>query len=293
MIRKIVKQGNNAYTITLPKKWVVDNNLENGEVRVNEVDKELLISSLEVSSHSVKSISIVLHPDTKETYRSIIGSLYRQGYDEIRVELEDSSSSSVLEDAISTLFGLELFTESSCVCSVRSIYSSENTSIRMHVLRILSGIEMMQHIIISEMEVGKFNSFDEIQRIRNSILKQRDLIFRLVKKSTLDIDFVYYTITISLWGVVRNYYHLYTSLSDKDSRRVELMKRVNEFVNESFLFVKKPSSDVLKMYSSFDSLRNELQERLLENVVSSFGYHIVIETQLAYSSLYLLAKESI
>lgn len=293
MIRKIVKQGNSAYTITLPKKWVVENSLENGEVRVNEIDKELLISSLGVTSQNVKSINIVLHPDTKETYRSIIGSLYRQGYDEIKVELEDSSSSSVLEDAISTLFGLELFIESSCLCSVRSIYSSENTSIRMHVLRILSGIEMMQHIIVSEMKEGKFNSFDEIQRIRNSILKQRDLIFRLVKKSKLDIDFVYYTITISLWGVVRNYYHLYTSLDGKDCDRIELMRRVNEFVNSSFLFVKKPSSDVLKMYSLFDSLRSELQKKLLDNVVSSFGYHIVIETQLAYSSLYLLAKESL
>lgn len=292
MIRNIITQGNNAYTLTLPKKWVIENNLVGGEVRIVENSNGLNIIPLSTSSIVVKSTTITLHNDTPETYRSIIGSLYRHGYDEITLNLESSEQVRDLEHAISTLFGLELFIESEKECLIKSIYSSENTSIHMHILRIIAGVEMMQQTIISDLKLREFNSFDEITRIRNSILKQRDLIIRLVKKSSNERDFAYYTIAMSLWGVARNYYHLYCNLNLESCESVYMLDVVNSFVLESFSYLKKKEKkNVLNMYSQFDNLRKSLQGKLLENVIVSFSYHIIIETQLSYGSIYILGVE--
>ena len=45
MRRRIIKQGNNSFTSTVPIKWIKENNLEAGdEIEVFEEDNQLIIS---------------------------------------------------------------------------------------------------------------------------------------------------------------------------------------------------------------------------------------------------------
>ena len=68
MKRKIIKQGHNTLTVTLPSKWVKDLNLSAGdEIELIEKDKSILITS-EKHNGEIKSIAFV--PGKREFYAS-------------------------------------------------------------------------------------------------------------------------------------------------------------------------------------------------------------------------------
>jgi phosphate uptake regulator len=292
MIRKIIKQGKGAYTITLPKKWVEENQLnENGEINIEEKENSLIIQNLKEPIINIKKIKLNLEKGLKENYRSLIASLYRTGYDEIHLELEETLQIAELEKTINSIFGLELFIIDKKNCLIKSIYDNEKTQVKLHVTRIIFSIETMQKIIMDDIKEKKLDSYSEIQEIRNNILKQRDLILRIIKKQKLfdDDNFPYLTITLSLWGVARNYYHMYSTLSKEDFNQIEILEKTNSFFQETFskLF-KKELKNTKEFYQNYIDLLNEVKINLIKNKINPFCFTILTETQLSYASIYIL-----
>ncbi len=166
MIRKIIKQGRRAYTITLPKKWVEDNNLEAGEeINLEEIDNNIIIKPTKNNNKKIKKIKIYLDNSTKENYRSIIGSLYRNEYDEILIKLKEKKQILELEKAINSIFGLELFLINEENCVIKSIYDNESTNIKLHVIRIITAIKTLQKIIEKDLKKNNLKSQEEIKEI--------------------------------------------------------------------------------------------------------------------------------
>jgi len=95
MKRKIIKQANQAYTLTLPIDWVRRNRIdEKSEVDVSEVEKSLIInSSNPVSGGKAK---IDLNEINSKNICRIISALYAKGIDEIEIESEKDISSDIL-----------------------------------------------------------------------------------------------------------------------------------------------------------------------------------------------------
>ena len=73
MKRRIIKQGNNSYTLTLPISWIKENHLRGGdEIEIDEEDSKLIISlskdqrkveislDVDVSNYNSRSIIIIL-----------------------------------------------------------------------------------------------------------------------------------------------------------------------------------------------------------------------------------------
>lgn len=84
MKRKVIKQANQAYTITLPIEWVRQNNIEkNREIDIEIVEKELIISNKGRIQHK-KAEANIENLDTRSIYR-IINALYAKGVDEISI----------------------------------------------------------------------------------------------------------------------------------------------------------------------------------------------------------------
>ena len=106
--RKLVKQGAATHMISLPSKWVKDNNLKKGdEVEVENLDKNLVIS-IEAPKKKTE-ISIKLSGLTETSIRTLITNTYRTGYDKITVELENSEQFKILKKIIETLLiGFEI-----------------------------------------------------------------------------------------------------------------------------------------------------------------------------------------
>src|SRR3989338_7038465 len=87
MKRRIIKQGHNTLTITLPSKWTKRLNLTpGGEVELTEKDSGLFITS-DKNSVVKKTEIDISGLDVPSIWKYIMG-VYREGYDEVRVKFD-------------------------------------------------------------------------------------------------------------------------------------------------------------------------------------------------------------
>jgi phosphate uptake regulator len=98
MKRKIIKQANQAYTLTLPISWVRKNSLDKkgSEVDLEEQERNLVITNK--GSIEIKGVSIDLN--NKKGAReigSIISALYAKGIDEIKIRAREDISGFLVE----------------------------------------------------------------------------------------------------------------------------------------------------------------------------------------------------
>ncbi len=85
MNRKIIAQGGQAYTITLPIKWVREHGVDKlSEIDVIELENSLVLRAPEVQSS--KSVTIALSQKPKRLHRLYISCAYAAGYDEVIVD---------------------------------------------------------------------------------------------------------------------------------------------------------------------------------------------------------------
>lgn len=103
MLRKIVKQGNNAHTITLPSSWIKSNNLTAGDsVLLFENLNDLMIKT-QYKEHS-KTIHInVEHFQTPEIVQNILN-LYLCGYSRLVITHNSPDSIEKVEKELTGYF---------------------------------------------------------------------------------------------------------------------------------------------------------------------------------------------
>ncbi|PLW79496.1 hypothetical protein C0585_07640 [Candidatus Woesearchaeota archaeon] len=286
MYRKIIKQGKGAYTISLPKNWIEKNNLSNSnQIEVIEEGLDLLIKSKKKKSES--NISIELDEYSTTEYRNIIGSLYRGGYDTIEIKAKKKLKIKNLQEAINSIYGLELFYENNNYI-IKTIYLTESTNINDHIKLMVSSISQIQNLIILDVENNNKDSSKEINRLRNIILKQRDLIIRIIKKEKLFDNniFPFYNISISLWNIARSYMHMYEDI--KNIKNIQLFESVADYFNSSFSSFKLSENEL--------RLRNKkYQKQYLETTNSNsnmkpYLVSALFQIQQCDSYLYLLSK---
>lgn len=90
MKRKVIRQGNNTLTITLPKKWCERFQIKGGnEIEVNEQEGSfnLLISALR--KEDIKKADIDISGLDLASIRHAMRSAYKLGYDEILLKFDD------------------------------------------------------------------------------------------------------------------------------------------------------------------------------------------------------------
>lgn len=89
--RKIIKQANQAYTITLPIEWVRQNNIDkNSEVEVSLADKSLVISN--IGRVEIKKKKIDVSGLQKRTITRLVQAIYAKGIDELELTSKEDIS---------------------------------------------------------------------------------------------------------------------------------------------------------------------------------------------------------
>lgn len=120
MRRKIIKQANQAYTLTLPISWIRDNNLDkkDSEVDVAIQNKSLIISN--TGKVALKKAKLhIENPDGRALW-SKFNALYAKGIDEIEVSTNKESSSLIMS-AISENMGYALVSQNKNQYIIRDI----------------------------------------------------------------------------------------------------------------------------------------------------------------------------
>jgi phosphate uptake regulator len=88
MKRRVIKQGHNTLTVTLPSKWVKELNINAGdEIDLIEKDKNIILTSEKHDGEVKKTEFDVTDMDIPTIWKHFM-CIYREGYDEVKVKFD-------------------------------------------------------------------------------------------------------------------------------------------------------------------------------------------------------------
>ncbi len=290
MRRKLIKQGMGGYTVVLPINWIRKRGLEGGgEVDIDE-QRDVLVIAAE-GKHVTKSTSLHIEKQTFKFYRSIIGGLYRGGYDEIHVTFTDASILPDLQRAVDLLPGFEILDITSKSCIVRSTARASDLDVHSHFLKMVQSVGTMQTMIL-ECRTDWKSLEGQLFLLRNNILKNRDLIVRTIvqKNAAVDEYLPYYTLVNYVWMMARTLYYLFERVvrADQFQDRIALQK-VADYFHKTFLAPHK--IDPYLTRSSFDAVFSALSKKIASDsdpLVIGYLISIAMLIEGCNSSLILL-----
>ncbi len=177
MKRKLVKQGDNALTITVPAAWTKVHKLTPGaEVDVRQEGQELILSS---GPAEEKTAEITIGEGEEEKIRT----LYREGYDRIVARFASAKTLSKIQRVVGNLYGFETIEITTNTCTISSVHDEKPEELQSHVQRMATALSVLQQLVRKHRAQGREN--EHIRQFRDSVVKQADLIVRLIRKHRL------------------------------------------------------------------------------------------------------------
>jgi len=118
MKRKVIKQGNNTLTVTLPRKWTSKHSVQVGdELEVEEHGSSLYIGHNK--ERTLGEISVDIQGD--HFFRRSIFIPYSKGYDIIRVNFKNKSIPELIKKNLQYMLGFELVDQGENYCVLKNI----------------------------------------------------------------------------------------------------------------------------------------------------------------------------
>ncbi|MBU0893923.1 MAG: AbrB/MazE/SpoVT family DNA-binding domain-containing protein [Nanoarchaeota archaeon] len=211
MKRRVIRQGHNTLTITLPKKWVDELNIKPGdEIDICENQGSLIINGLQKSDSLSTTIDIKGF-NIPMVWR-FFQSAYREGYNEIRV-LYDSNKKNqdgafdfyttqlayekmgekktfkpvidMLQEVVSRFVGIEIMEHKKDYCVIREMGELTAKEFDNSLRRIFLLIEELFDYIIDKIEnkiIGDINICKEIHTIDRGVDRFVDYCCRIINR---------------------------------------------------------------------------------------------------------------
>lgn len=288
MRRKIISQGNNSFTVTLPIGWIRECGLKGGE-DVNIVEDEgKLVMSPEIIKKK-KEVSVLVDEEYEKNIRFLLNELYRQGYDKVKIQVKNKKTIEIIQSLVEILFfDMEIMekTENSCVLEVISEPTLENyNSILKKMIFIIH--ESMDLLINRKKGIGnmtnKYRKYDNFcRRYTFSYMKGREgfemysLLVHLLMIQT-DINRLSENIPKkptdlnTFKDVAALYKEVYTAFFKRDRQELyNANKKVNAFVLKN---IKKGKLSIVAHYAV------EIARVLYSSIVPMIGISIEKSTE--------------
>lgn len=250
MKRKIVKQGNQALTITLPSSWAKRYGVKpKGEIEVEEFGSKLIINS-SCQTQVMNAVLDVINVPKELIQRYLVGA-YKKGSDEIEVHFsaecivldtsEVMQSIDIIQRVVNDfLIGMEIVEHKDNYCKIKQISSISANEFDLVLRR-----NFYLLISLSEMayEAVKKNRIEYrlIKNIHNNIEKFVNYAIRILNKRGYDEKTAtFYYLLTEIEEISDAYTYAMRELSrDKirvDSRVLDVFQKVNESLRTFYEF---------------------------------------------------------
>lgn len=208
MIRKIIKQGHNTMTITLPSKWVKRFNLNGGsEVDVIERDNGLFITTEKNGTHRKAEFDIT-GMDNPTIWKYMMA-VYREGYDEVIVkfnplmrlespykffsqykldkkygrETEKKAPLEFLHDLVNRFIGFEIIDHGKDFVVIKEISESTSKEFENSLRRVFLLVQQMAEETTNALETNDAKGLSHIHDVDINLDKFHDYCIRILNKA--------------------------------------------------------------------------------------------------------------
>lgn len=270
MKRKVIKQGHNTLTLTLPRKWCDKLGIKSGdEIDIDENESSLVINSqgkaeLETAELDVSNLDPMILRYTL--------ALYKKGIDEINVFFDKPELINKVQKAIGKeAVGYEIIKQSTKSCLIKCVTDVKNTEFdnllkRTFLLLLNMSEESLKAIKEKDSVLLKNAAYLEEANNRFTTALRR-LINKEGHKDIKLVGPIYYIIE-ELERIADQYKYLCNYLSEKNLKKQSISNKVlalyekkNKLLRNYFeLFYKYDKNKVVEMSKS----RKEIVKQVLE-----------------------------
>jgi phosphate uptake regulator len=246
MKRKLVKQGNNAYTITLPKKWITSHNLTKGE--------EIIIfsssDSLVLTPNKLKqtNANIINNSNKEVIFRIMISNAYRSGYEKITLNTETFSNTEIETFTNKYLLGFETYKINKNTYSLEETLIPKNEKIQ----------ETLQKYFTLYKTLFEQLFTNDIENLVEKIQKYDNYIRRIISKETISQQKNYY-----LWNLLTHFLFAARETLHLQEKNKKIHKQ-NKIKNNTYTNIEK------QIQSNLKEINNNLINYFFKNDIESF-----------------------
>ena len=250
MQRTLVKHGGSTLMVSLPKKWLDKQKLGKGDrVHINDFSDRLVLSISEREKDFLET-SIYLKKADYEEIRTILGTLYRNGYQNVFIKFDDPKCLYFIQLVTKSIFGFEIIKQEEKNCVIKNI----NKQLIINEEEIISkvvNIIKTEFIIVKEyLERGVKGKSDEIRILRDDCWKFRNITYIHLKEALLASAFDRYFLIHLIEYNSTFLYWLYRSFDNSGINKIspnffKLYHAISEYFNQSITKMKKKDKEYI------------------------------------------------
>lgn len=239
MKRKLVSQGRATLTISLPSKWLKTFGLKAGdEVDVNEKGSDLIIKTEQ--GVTIEKTQIDMKDFGSRLLNKVMANLYKKGYDEIELVLENSEQLEQIQKIIQTsLLGFEIVSHGQRSCVVKNIsgpIEGEFDQMLRRIFLLLKSMAFDGLTAIKTKNIESLNSSLMSEKINNRLTT---ICRRMINKKGFEKDSTFlYTFVNQIEKIADEYRDMYAYILEKKAKptaeELKLMEAINENLNRLY-----------------------------------------------------------
>jgi phosphate uptake regulator len=264
MKRKVVKQGHNALTVTMPASWIKENGIRGGdEIDVETRGKELIIKKN--GSLGAEKINFKMYGDIKYLPRHL-SVLYRLGYDEIKVEFDNPAIVDRIQEEIEEMLGLEIVDQGENYCIIKNIASGLDNEFEDILRKIFLNILHCGEQSLILIKRGDFKSLESLKQLSKVNNRLSNFCERLLNKEGYKDYKKTILVYVMVWNLeqVEDYYSNIFQYLINQNKKISVSKEIIRMYED----VNKLIDMYYNLFYSFDMKNiSSLKENCL-NVIN-------------------------
>ncbi|MCX6707564.1 MAG: AbrB/MazE/SpoVT family DNA-binding domain-containing protein [Candidatus Woesearchaeota archaeon] len=223
MKRKLVRQGRNALTVTLPAEWTKKFGLKAGdEVDIEQKDRNIIIGG--EGEKEIKRASIDATKISERVLRWQLSGLHKGGWDEIEIIFEKKEAIDVIDDLMKNLFmGFAIVEQTDKRCLIKSISREMETEFDAILKRAFLVTISMGDSIIDMIKKDKLKGIKELTILEKTNNQLTNFCERILNKRgyrEYDKTCFVYAISWNLEKVCDNYKYICDFIEKNPSIRI-------------------------------------------------------------------------
>jgi len=183
MTRKVIKQGNDTLTMTLPREWTRKYNVKGGDSLDFNIKNDILEIRCKKTNFE-EPVNFQINFSDEKLLSWTLGALYRTGFDEIHISYSDPALFNKLQKLIKNTLGFIITHQEKNLCVIKSMTTddSNNLSVLMH-RSFLIALSLAENCC-NALKMNKFNQLNNLLYLHDNTDQLIKLCQRLIIKNS-------------------------------------------------------------------------------------------------------------
>ncbi|MEA3515205.1 MAG: AbrB/MazE/SpoVT family DNA-binding domain-containing protein [Nanoarchaeota archaeon] len=276
MRRKLIRQGRNALTITLPSSWIKNNNLKSGEtLDIIEKEKKIIIYKI-----STNAIAKQFEFEIKTNNPWYIGQIVRFGFlsncDQVKIHFKDQIIFNEILENIKYLLGYEVIEQGDNYCVIKNLSLELDKEYSNLYRKIFLLTLNMFDLLIQSCQEDNYSNIALVDNTNKNILKFALFCRRVILKDS-DKDskknMYNYILLQRLTMISNNLYYLSRTLfTDKKAIDKKIILPYIMQCKENYnIFYQGLYSKDLENILKINEARKEITEKIEKEMIKNKG----------------------